>query len=160
MQDDALPMPLRLERRGDEVWARCAPGEPPARVRLCRLRPLQAPDGAFSVIAENRHELALVERLEDLEPASREVARTALDEDEFIPRIVRVRDTAIRSGTRTWEVDTDRGPRRFLMKDPHLNLLWLTPDQLLLRDTDGNRYAIDSMAALSPACRRKVGRML
>ncbi len=151
---------LRLERRGDEVWASSAPGARPVRVRLHRLRPLIEPDGAFSVVGDDRRELALVRRLEDLDPASREVARTALDEDGFMPRILRVRDSAIRSGVRTWEVDTDRGPARFAMKDPNANILRLPPDRLLLRDTDGTRYEIASLGALDPSSRRKALRVL
>lgn len=156
----ADPATLRLERQGTDVLARTSPDATPEPVRLVWLRPVHGAGGAFSVITRKRKELALVPNLETLDPASREVARQALAEQYLVPVITEVYATESKFGARIWDVETDHGRRRFSMKDPHIHATWVTPDQLVLRDAAGNRYAIPSFAALPPASRANIARML
>jgi len=154
------PADIRLERRGAEVVARTVPDGEPEPVKLVWLRPIREVGGAFSIVTAKRRELALVHRFEELEPASREVARAALSEQYLVPTILEVRATKSLFGARIWDVETDRGRRQFSMKDPHINAIWVTSDHLVLRDASGNRYDIPAFAALPPASRARALRVL
>jgi hypothetical protein len=159
-RDPVPPADIRLERRGAEVFARTAPDAEPEPVRLLWLRPIRGEGGAFSIVTLKRRELSLVHSLEDLEPASREVARVALSEQYLVPTITAVHSTKSQFGARIWDVETDHGRRQFSMKDPHINAIWISSDHLMLRDASGNRYDIPAFSTLSPASRAHALRVL
>ena len=70
-------------------------------------------------------------------------------------------DTDLHLGTRYWSVETDRGPRRFAMREPRKNLHWLDPrERCLIRDTMGNRYEIERLSDLDDASRSAVEKVL
>ena len=71
--------------------------------------------------------------------------------------IRQVKRVDVRFGTRYWEVETDRGPRWFALREPGKNVTWLDDGHLVLRDTAGNRYEIVDVTALDGASRRWVG---
>ena len=61
--------------------------------------------------------------------------------------------THVSFGNRYWNVETDRGPKRFLMKSPETNTTWLTADRCILRDNLGNCYEIPRCPAWTPKSR-------
>jgi hypothetical protein len=70
--------------------------------------------------------------------------------------VSRVKRIDVQFGTRYWEVDTDRGPRWFALREPGKNVVWLSDDRLVLRDTAGNRYEIADLSALDARSRRAI----
>jgi len=89
----------------------------------------------------------------ELSAGSRAVARLELERRYCIAVILRVESTLVDFGSRYWQVVTDRGPRRFLVRDPQRAVLRLPPDRIMLRDVQGNRFLIPSLAALDAASR-------
>ena len=83
-----------------------------------------------------------------LDPESRRVAEEELERRYLVPKITRVIAATANLGNRYWHVATDHGERRFLMKDPAANTVWITDDHLLICDTLGNRYEISALTAL------------
>ena len=63
-------------------------------------------------------------------------------------------------GTHYWKVDTDKGPCEFAFKEPGKNVTWLSPTQIVIRDTIGNRYEIRSLASLDTHSQRQVNKIL
>ena len=59
-----------------------------------------------------------------------------------------------------WEVETDRGPRAFTLKDPQENVRDLGPGRILLVDAHGNRYRIADVRQLDPASRKALEEVL
>ena len=51
-------------------------------------------------------------------------------------------------GTSYWEVDTNRGPREFVVQNVAENAQWLGDHRLLIIDVDGNRFEIPRLDAL------------
>ena len=94
--------------------------------------------------------------LDAFDPASREIAEQELEQTYLIPRITRVVSARPRFGNRYWEVETDRGYRRFAMRDPRKNITWITGEHLVIRDVLGNRYEINPFSELDPESQAQV----
>ncbi len=153
--------PAEVRLRWTETGARLLRDGGEVAVRLVWARPLTARGGELAIVDEKKREHALLPGLDALSPESRVVAELALGERYLIPRITRVLKTRIHLGTRYWTVETDRGPRRFAMREPRKNLHWLTPrERCLIRDTMGNRYEIEALSALDAVSRVEVTRVM
>ena len=152
---------IQLSRNGEQLLARRHGDEEAIPVRIVWASPLQAPAGGVSVLHVSRkEELAFLPSLDVLDAASREIAAEELGRRYFLPKIRRVLHTRATFGNRYWQVETDRGPKRFLMKSPETNATWLTEDRCVLRDSLGNCYEIESIRALDPQSRAKAEAVL
>ena len=137
---------------GDRVHAAFA-GAVPIPVTLVQARPLTDPDGMIAIIDAHKRCVGEVASLAELSVESRAVAQLELQRRYCIAVILRVESTLVDFGSRYWQVVTDRGPRRFLVRDPQRAVLRLPPDRIMLRDVQGNRFLIPSLAALDAASR-------
>jgi ATP-binding cassette, subfamily B, bacterial len=139
------------------LWALCgASGE-----RVCvvprRCFPLSRPEGFVCLVDERHHDRAYVENLSTLNPESRQALLAALAQSEFLPlvrRIVRVRHEATWS---EWHVETDRGPRSFIV-DQEDNIRRLDDGRHLVTDSFGMRFLIPAPEMLDAHSRRWLGR--
>ncbi len=156
-----LLAPADVRLRWTETGARLLRDGAEIAVRVVWARPLTARGSELAIVDEKKREHALLPSMDALEPESRAVAEQALGERYLIARIVRVHETSVHLGTRYWSVDTDRGPRRFAMREPRKNVNWLVPrERCLIRDTMGNRYEIEALTRLDPRSRAEVDRVL
>src|SRR5712692_4302825 len=114
---------LRLTRAGD----RCYP-----RVKIVQAAPLAEPNRFISFLDEKGTEIAMVGELAELEPESRRLARAALDRFYLVAEIRQIRSVYVEMGVSYWEVETDRGPRAFTLKDLQENVRDLGPDRLVI----------------------------
>jgi len=145
--DPAIPV---LSWVGDRVHASFA-GAEPIPVSLVQARPLTDPDGMIAIIDARKRCVGEVASLMELSAGSRAVARLELERRYCIAVILRVESTLVDFGSRYWQVVTDRGARRFLVRDPQRSVLRLPPDRVMLRDVQGNRFLIPSLSALDAA---------
>lgn len=152
---DAVPM---LIRREDQVLARREGEWVP--VTLVWARPVSGRGQEVCILDKEGKELAMVPGLDRLCGDSRRIAAEELEKRYLIPKIHRVPATNAHFGSRYWEVETDCGPRRFLIKDPNASVVWVTSDHIIIKDTMGNRYEIESLAALDDGSRLHVDRVL
>jgi hypothetical protein len=143
---------LKLEERDGKVMARLDGAEPVA-VRIVYACPMTEPGRNIGVLNEKGEAAAFVADLADLDPDSRRVAEQALGQRYFLPRITRVISANVAFGQRTIVVETDRGVRAFALKNVNRNVQRLDDDRLIIRDTCGNRYEIQSLGALDAASR-------
>ena len=81
-----------------------------------RAFPIGAPQEGLSLLSAEGHELAWVERLDQLPPAQRALIEEALAEREFVPEVRRLLGVSSFSTPSTWTVDTDRGTTRFVLR--------------------------------------------
>ncbi|MBN1671694.1 MAG: DUF1854 domain-containing protein [Kiritimatiellae bacterium] len=151
--------PFSLIRKQGRVCLRRA-GEEEIPVRIAWVRPLTARGGGVSFLDEKKKEVALLASLDALDPESAGIVREELAGRYLLPRIVKVRRTHAEFGTRYWDVDTDAGRRTFAMRDPHKNLVWIGEDRVILRDTIGNTYEIESLAGLDKRSRMEVDKVV
>ena len=128
-------------------------------VRVVRATPRSAPHGAIAALDQKKREVCWWPSLAALDPASRVLAEAALAERYHEPVITRIASIEPLSGGWHWAVDTDAGPRRFVLRNPDKTLDEQDDGRLLLRDVLGSRYVIPRPEALDPASLRELARI-
>lgn len=153
------PLPgLRQDAFGRLVLTDAAGAEHVGVVPM-RAFPIQAPDQAISLLDAEGRELAWIERLDDCPEDQRALLRAALEQREFMPLLRRLKSVSSFATPSTWDVETDRGDTRFVLKgEEHIRRLGL--DLLIVSDADGVQYLIRDLAAMDPVSRRLLDRFL
>src|SRR5687768_9991781 len=95
----------------------------------------------ISILDARGRELVLVEDPQTLAPAMRELLERELTQREFIPEIQRILYVSSIMEPCDWEVITDRGPTRFVLKSED-DVRRLGPHSGLVIDAQGVRYLI------------------
>jgi hypothetical protein len=124
-----------------------------------RAFPLAAPDEGLSVLDAEGHELAWLARLSDLPEAQRALVAEALAQREFMPVIERLKSVSSYATPSNWDVETDRGPTRFmLMGEEHIHRM--APGMLLINDAHGVQYLIRDLDRMDRASRKLLDHFL
>jgi Domain of unknown function (DUF1854) len=104
-------------------------------------------------------ELRCIEDPDRLPEALRVLLEKELARREFVPVIRRVRNVSSYLEPAEWEVDTDRGPTRFVLKTED-DVRRLGPFRALIIDAQGVRYLVSDTRELDAYGRRAVERYL
>jgi len=150
------PEALRFFREGGSLGLE-VDGKIYENVKVVPLFPLSDDEGWISVIDEDGREIGIVERLRSLEPESQRALREELRKRYVVPRILKVRSCREHFGLVEWEVETDRGPRRFLTRNLRETVQRMGV-RLMFSDVDGNRYDVPDLRALDPKSRALIER--
>ena len=150
---------LRLVRKAGRTFA-SVDGQAETPVRVAWARPLSGWGHDLVLVDEKKHEVAMVSDLAELDEPSRAVVAADLSERYIVSTVRKVHATKTHFGVRYWDVETDRGRRRFAVKDPSQSVLHLTEDRMMVRDTLGNSFAIESFAKLDKRSRQLVENVL
>ncbi|WP_198971057.1 cyanophycin metabolism-associated DUF1854 family protein [Xylophilus sp. ASV27] len=125
-----------------------------------RAFPLGAPDECLSLVGvEDGRERAWIERLELLPPEARALVGQALASRELMPEIQRLVAVSTYATPSLWDVETDRGPARLMLKSED-DLRRLPDNGLLVLSGDGVHFRIRDRFALDRASRRMLDRFL
>ena len=136
-----------------------AAGKQHAEASVVRAFPITDPKHMVVIVDATGHELLLVQDLAELPEAQRSVLEQELARREFLPIICRIAKVSGRIEPCEWEVETDRGPRKFVLsayEDVHR----LANHRALVFDGEGIRYLIPDVRALDPASRGHLERYL
>lgn len=158
---DPLPLlePSTLELSLDEdgqLWA-LAPGATPRAVFARRAFPLTAPTRYVSLVDEHHFERACFPTLDVLSKRAREVLQEALAESEFLPQVHRIQSITQEATLSRWQVETDRGPRQFIVdQDDHVRPL--EDGRHLISDSHGMRYLVPKASELDVISRKLLSR--
>lgn len=150
--------PITLEGRNGKVWAMFDDGRA-IEIKIVKARPVTDPLGTICALDDKKKEVATWDSLESISEPSQSLARQALALRYVTPEITRVLSLRHWAGNYWWQVETDRGPRHFVVKSPHKNVQTLGHG-LMIKDVLGNRFFIDSLDELDPHSRRHVERVL
>lgn len=124
-----------------------------------RAFPIGAPMDGLSLLSAEGHELAWIERLDDLPPPQRALVDEALAEREFAPEIRRLHAVSTFSTPSTWTVQTDRGATQFVLKGEE-DIRRVGRSMLLIADSQGLQFVVRDLAALDRHSRRLLERFL
>ena len=124
-----------------------------------RAFPIAAPGEGLSLLSAEGHELAWVERLDDLPAAERRLVEELLAEREFVPEIRRLLAVSSFSTPSTWSVDTDRGETRFVLKGEE-DIRRIGRTQLLIADSQGLQFVVRDFLAIDRHSKRLLERFL
>lgn len=136
-----------------------AGGREHVNVVAVRAFPISAPDEGVSVVDGDGHELAWVPHLSELDEARRTLLAEAVEQREFMPRLLRVKAVSSFATPSTWVVDTDRGPTSFVLKGEE-DIRRLGPGLLIVNDAHGVQYLIQDLLAMDRHSRRLLDRFL
>jgi hypothetical protein len=134
-------------------------GQQHAGVLAVRAFPIGAPDEGVSLVDADGHELAWVPRLSALPEPQRALLAEALEQREFMPQLLRVNGVSSFATPSTWDVETDRGPTRFVLKGEE-DIRRLGPGLLIVNDAHGVQYLIRDLMGMDKHSRKLLDRFL
>lgn len=124
-----------------------------------RAFPISDPERWISLCDGEGRELACIPDLSALPKEARDPLTQVLGWREFVPVIRRVVQVSSHLEPAEWEVETDRGPTRFVLKTED-DVRRLGPYSALIQDAQGIRYRVPDTRHLDPYSRRAVDRYL
>jgi ATP-binding cassette subfamily B protein len=124
-----------------------------------RAFPISASQEGVALCDAGGRELLWIERLDELPPASRAALEKALSQREFVPVLHRVLHINSAAEPSEWEVETDRGPTRFVLNSED-DIHRLDGGRALVKDAQGLRYLIPDLRRLDSGSRRLLERYL
>ncbi len=124
-----------------------------------RAYPITAPAQHLSLVSQDGHELAWIDRLDALPPATRSLLEAELAVREFTPQINRIVDVSTFATPSTWTVETDRGQTSFVLKSED-DIRRLGEGRLLIASAQGMQFGIGRAADLDRHSRKLLERFL
>ena len=124
-----------------------------------RAYPISAPGGLVSLMGPDGHELAWIERLDDLPADARALVADELAKREFTPEIRQLLSVSSFATPSTWQVETDRGPATLVLKGEE-DIRRMGQGVLLIADTHGVNFMIRRLADLDRHSRKLLDRFL
>ena len=128
-------------------------------VEPVRAFPIQSPEDGIALVHTDGHEVAWVERLTKLPDPAQSLIREELATREFMPEILRIDSVTSFSTPCTWQVRTDRGDTRFVLRgDEDIRRVGSTI--LLVTDSHGIQFLIRDRANLNKESQKILDRFL
>jgi len=124
-----------------------------------RAFPIAAPAEGIALVGADGHELAWIDRLDDLPDTTRTLLEEELASREFVPEIRCLRQVSTFAIPSTWDVETDRGEARFILKGEE-DIRRLGAATLLIGDSHGVQYLIRDLFSLDKTSRRLLDRFM
>jgi hypothetical protein len=141
-----MSLNISVRRDRDSVLA-AAQGSEPLPVKILWMRPVSGAGKEISVL-NDKGEVAFAGSPAELDTESLVIASDELSKRYFYPLITRIRKTEVYLGNRYFHVETDCGPRSFIIKNPYIDIRPVGVDGMLIRDCIGNFFKILSVAQL------------
>jgi hypothetical protein len=160
VQHPAGELPFRLAVDG---WGRLVLTDEAGRehtgVEPVRAFPLSSPEQGVSLCDGEGREVVWIDDLAQLPGEVRHLVEERLAGREFVPIIRQVVSISAAVEPSEWEVETDRGRTRFLLKNED-DVHALDEHRALVTDGHGIRYLIPDIRQLGSASRRLLERFL
>lgn len=118
------------------------------RVNLHRAFPFSLGDKYISVREGSGQEIGIITDLDDFDEKTRGILKEELERRYFTPEILCINSVKSEFGYSYWEVETDRGHRRFTVKGRGDSVIPIDEVRYLIMDMDGNRFEISDIRKL------------
>jgi len=157
---------VRFGYEGENLTMIDADGTYYARVTLRRCFPLSAQNANIMVCTpgiENEHgsELGMLKEVDELEPDSREAVLRELSLHYFVPVVRKINSIRDEFGFLYWSVETDRGPKDFIMRDSVISSTRrVSEGRWLIIDINQTRYEIRDFQSLDKQSQNLLSRYL
>lgn len=124
-----------------------------------RAFPIQSPENGISLMSSDGHEVAWVDALSDVPQPTQGLIREALGGWEFMPEIQAILSVTSFATPCTWQVMTDRGETRFVLRGDE-DIRRLAGNTLLVTDSHGIHFLIRDLTTLSRDSRKILDRFM
>ncbi len=128
-------------------------------VEPVRAFPMSDPQHGLSLVSAEGRELVWIDDLSQLSAAIRSVLDEELSARAFAPQIHRILHISLAVDPCEWEVETDRGRTKFVLKSEE-DVRRLDAKRALVIDAHGTRYMIADVESLDRHSRRILERYL
>ncbi len=143
------PTKLHFTRRGDALMLTIDGDRSYLKVRAVRAFPLSELNefiGLLDAIAGK--EIGMLRSLRDLDGPARQLVEHEINKRYFIPKVLRIVDAKKEFGTIYWDVETDKGNRKFVMRGLRDSVHEIEPGRYLINDVEGNRLEVPQLENL------------
>ena len=137
-----------------------ADGEAHEGVVPVRAFPIGAPEEGIALVNTEGHELLWIDRMEDLPENAVTLVQEELASREFVPEIKRIRSVSSFACPSTWEIDTDRGDARLVLKGEEDIRRLGSRSKLMIASEEGIHFLVPDVAALDKPSRKLLERFL
>ncbi|WP_370630182.1 DUF1854 domain-containing protein [Xenophilus sp. Marseille-Q4582] len=151
--------PLRLVRDASGALVMLQPEGPPEPVTPVRAFALSAPDAGISLVGADGRERHWIAHPDELSPEARALLAEELAPRDFAPVLLQLRSVSTFGVPSTWDVRTDRGDTRFVLKAEE-DIRRLEGGALLITSAHGLQLRVPDRQALDRASRRLLERFL
>ena len=124
-----------------------------------RAFPIQSPEAGIALVHTDGHEVAWLDALAQAPEPVQILIREELASREFMPEITNIVSVTSFSTPCTWQVQTDRGDTRFVLRGDE-DIRRVGPTLLLITDSHGIQFLIRDPAQLSKDSRKILDRFL
>jgi hypothetical protein len=124
-----------------------------------RAFPIQSPEAGIALVHTDGHEVAWLDALTQAPEPVQILIREELASREFMPEITNIVSVTSFSTPCTWQVQTDRGDTRFVLRGDE-DIRRVGPTLLLITDSHGIQFLIRDPAQLSKDSRKILDRFL
>jgi hypothetical protein len=135
------PQKVKLFRQGDVL--RCTIEDDKSCLRVVPMRsfPISIRDQYISLRDMKGNELGIIKEPKEMDKESLKLLEEEIQRRYFTPVIRRIKSIRDKMGIVEWEVETDRGTRKFLTRSIHHNIEE-TSAGLMVKDMENNQYEI------------------
>lgn len=130
-----------------------------AGVTTVRAFPISSPEDGIAIVDPYGHELAWIDRVDDLPADLRALVEGELASREFMPIIDRIVNVSSFATPSTWKVVTNHGDTQFVLKGEE-DIRRLGLQGLLIADSHGIHFLIRDRYALDAHSRKILDRFL
>ncbi|MBO5879348.1 MAG: DUF1854 domain-containing protein [Clostridia bacterium] len=120
-----------------------------------RLFPVNRIDEYVTLLDEEGKEIAVIRKICELDPVSRQIIQNSLDDYYLVPHITRINSITEKNGKIHWIVETDRGYKEFDIRNRNHDVRVYSDGRVRVRDSDDNRYIIEDYRKLDKHSKRQ-----
>ena len=128
-------------------------------VEPARTFPITAPREGISILSRDGHELAWIEKLDEVAQETRRLIEDELEVREFMPEIRRITGVSGYATPCVWHAETDKGSTSFTLKAEE-DIRRLAAPALLVVDSRGIQFLIRDRRSLDETSRKILERFL
>ncbi len=134
--------------------------KPKTKVEISVLKPLISIHKDIVFTNQKKEEIYFLANINQTSLNNQKIIRQAIKEKYFLPIINKILKIDIDFGTRYWTVETDHGPIKFAMRTPSRHITHITADRLIVKDSIGNFFLIESLAKLDKNSHQQLKKIL
>lgn len=109
-------------------------------VAVARAFPFSKPGQYVGFQDADGHDIGMMPNMDGIDDVSKRIVDEEMERRYFTPTVTKVNLVTEMQGTVTWEVETDRGDRRFVVRNLRDNAYSVGSGRIMMTDTEGNRY--------------------
>lgn len=145
------PTTLHFMKRGDALMLTVENDRSFLKVRAVRAFPLSELSEFIGLLdATSGKEIGMLRNLCDVDAGARQLIQHEIDKRYFVPKVTKIVSAKKEFGTIYWDVETDRGGRKFVMRGLRDSVHEIEPGRYLINDVEGNRLEVPQLEGLDP----------